>query len=376
MDEPDEVMKRPEIPGAARRGAVELAARGRFRGRSRRVRQSPGAVGQGGGVAMTRRIVEPAPANLGFGPSDFPRALIAFVLATVHATASPANAATPAGPTLGPDAPPIAEQRYQDGRAAYNRGEFDVAASAFQSALDVHPGSAKLAYNLGRSHERRGHLDDAASAYRLYVALAPQAEDAAAVGALADSLEAQVRSARPSLILITNPPGALVQIDGDEVDEPTPARMPVDAGQHLVVVRLRDHHDAAESVSLSPGETWTLRFDLRAVAADATTDAAQGPPAVSRTIATSPWYDGRATGWSLVVLGALTTAAGGVLHLSAAETRLAAGQLSATPEDRATWRELDRKFDSQEKGFFICYAAGATLVTAGIATLIRAVETP
>jgi tetratricopeptide (TPR) repeat protein len=285
--------------------------------------------------------------------------------------------AAPSSPTLGPDAPPIAEQRYQDGRRAYTEGHLEDAALAFRSALDVYPDSPKLAYNLGRCLERLGRLEEAAAAYRVYVALAPTAEDAPSVSRLADSLEAQWREARPALVVLSQPPGAQVTVGGEVLPDPTPVHTTLRPGTHLVTVRLPGHIEAAESVALVRGEAWTLRFGLQPEPptggdADRSGPAAEARPV--RTVSRSPWYDGRATGWVLVGLSVAAAAGGTVLQMQALDARDEAGSLAPTAADREAWRNLERRYDDQQTGAYVCYGFGAALLGTGVTLLARALS--
>ena len=161
-------------------------------------------------------------------------------------------------PQLEAGAPQLANQRYLQGREDYRAGRISEAATAFQRALDVFPESPRLAFNLARSLERLGRLGEAAAAYRRYVELLPLAEDAPTVSRLAASLEEQAAARRPSLIALTRPSGATVTIDGSPLTEKTPLRVPLEAGVHLVLLRLDGFLDEARSVTVAEAETRTI----------------------------------------------------------------------------------------------------------------------
>lgn len=270
-------------------------------------------------------------------------------------------------PSLEPGAPTLANQRYVQAREAYRAGRIAEAAAEFRAAFDLFPQSPRLAYNLGRSLERLGRLTEAVAAYRKYVELAPAAEDAPTVEALARSLEEQAAARRPTLIALTRPSGASVAVDGAAFAEQTPLRAPIAPGAHLVVLRLNGYREEAIAIEVAENETRTI--DLVLVAAPGPAAALVAPsPEV-----TAPSTSGRSTlAWSLVGGGALAASIGAVLHSNALETADAVGPLQPTESDRARWETLNDDFSRQRLGASVGYGLGGALVTAGLYMLLSA----
>jgi tetratricopeptide (TPR) repeat protein len=87
--------------------------------------------------------------------------------------AGPARAEdAPAGP------PPEARRAFADGKAAYERGDYDRALQLFQRAALIAP-APSLYYNIGMAYERLGRFEDSAIAFEKYLQLidAPSTEE-------------------------------------------------------------------------------------------------------------------------------------------------------------------------------------------------------
>ena len=72
---------------------------------------------------------------------------------------------------LGPDAPPMAQSRYDIGVQLYTAGQYAEAAREFRVARTLMPTSPQIAFNLARCLERAGALEEAYEAYGEYLAL-------------------------------------------------------------------------------------------------------------------------------------------------------------------------------------------------------------
>ena len=257
--------------------------------------------------------------------------------------------------TLGPDAPPIAEQRYQLGVKLYAQGEFERAADEFHKAKEIFPGSARLAYNLARALERAQRLEEAATSYREYVALAPQAEDRESVERLIAALDRRIEAARPELILISRPPGARVSIDAAPLQAPTPTRTKTDAGTHLVELRLPDRDAVARSVTLATGQIMTLEVTLPA--REATVGAVEAAAVPEEPV---NW-----AAWATAGLGVLGLGAGVALHLLSRDTADEAAALGPSPSQDARRADLRDDYDGELTGARLGYGLGGALLIGG-----------
>ena len=267
-------------------------------------------------------------------------------------------------PQLEAGAPQLANQRYLQGREDYRAGRISEAATAFQRALDVFPESPRLAFNLARSLERLGRLGEAAAAYRRYVELLPLAEDAPTVSRLAASLEEQAAARRPSLNALTRPSGATVTIDGSPLTEKTPLRVPLEAGVHLVLLRLDGFLDEARSVTVAEAETRTIDLVLSPVPMPS--------PRVTLSAMVAPKDPPLrpVVGWSLSTLGAVSAALAISFHAQALESSAGAEGLTATADDRSRYGGLNADFKDQRLGAAVAYGAGVALLTSGLFLLL------
>lgn len=101
-------------------------------------------------------------------------AWLAVVASLVLSLGRPARAEDPA--PAGP--PPEAKKAFSDGKAAYERGDYEAALVQFQRAALIAP-APSLYYNIGMAYERLARFEDSALAFERYLQLveAPQTDD-------------------------------------------------------------------------------------------------------------------------------------------------------------------------------------------------------
>src|SRR4051794_9887712 len=87
-------------------------------------------------------------------------------------------AATPVASAAVPDSP--ARQAFEEGRRAYNVGQFQEAIAAFEQSYRL-SGDPTLLFNLAQSHRQAGQLEAAVNAYRAYLRELPSAANRAYV---------------------------------------------------------------------------------------------------------------------------------------------------------------------------------------------------
>ncbi|MBX3273746.1 MAG: protein kinase [Sandaracinaceae bacterium] len=108
-------------------------------------------------------------------------------------------------------------------------------------------------------------------------------------------VEGAISATTGSVYIESDPPGALVSLDGRDVAGRTPLDIGlVEAGEHRVRVRLEGHHDYEGRVVVVAGRRAALTADLRRVAQSGTRPPANAPGALS--LNTRPWskvYVGR-----------------------------------------------------------------------------------
>ncbi len=157
------------------------------------------------------------------------------------------------------DAATVAQQRYDEGRAALEHGDFDAARLAFvqANALDPRP---RYVIGMAEAEEKSGHPLDALAHARQSLK-APGLADDDRKSAEALIVEA---SGKVAHVRVTAPPKTMVTIDGAPLAEGTALGDPIDVapGRHAL-----EAHSGARTAStvISPaaGETvvWQLQFE-------------------------------------------------------------------------------------------------------------------
>ncbi|MCB9540667.1 MAG: PEGA domain-containing protein [Myxococcales bacterium] len=285
------------------------------------------------------------------------RILAAFVLALLSsAPCAPASAAD--GPTLGRDAPPVAEERYQIGRTLYLDGHFAEAAAEFRTAFDLYPSSPRLAYNLARAEERAGRTEAAIDAYRKYLALAPHAADAWQVRGVVDSLERRRTQETVTLRVRTTPPGAAVRLDGEALG-PAPVERTLPPGRFRVQAHLPGHAEASQTVRAAAGAALDVHLVLPP-------DGATAPAVTGARSTASP---APVLGWTVLGVGATALAVGTWQAVEAASIRDDVGALP--PGERGRYDELSSDYDRARLVGGVGLGVGAAAVGVGLWLVLR-----
>lgn len=284
-------------------------------------------------------------------------ALLAWLAIAAVASAQPTL-------TLGPDAPPLAEQRYQIALRLYAEGQYAAAAREFRVALKIVPGSARLAYNLARSLERAGDTGPAIDAYERYLERAPQAADRADVEKVLAVLREELVQAEVVAEVSTVPTGARLYLD----DAPTPSgtspiALRLRPGPHRVRAELAGHERVRRTLEAVAGVPLAVEITLPVLAG------APEPPAADSTVAPAPETGWRpVTGWSLVGAGALATALGVYFTLEGVDA--ADGSEGLGPQDDARRADLEDQLGGAELGMGLGYGLGAAMIGTGIVLLL------
>jgi tetratricopeptide (TPR) repeat protein len=113
------------------------------------------------------------------------------VLASAPASAQP-TAAGASGSSAEAARDKQARQRFERGRAAFDRGDYRAAWSEFHEAYRL-SGRAQLLYNIGQTADRLGYDSDALKAFRLYLERLPAAENRREVENRVRALEQRVQ---------------------------------------------------------------------------------------------------------------------------------------------------------------------------------------
>lgn len=128
------------------------------------------------------------------------------------ALAQPGIARAEDTPEAGP--PPEAKKAFADGKAAFERGEYDNALQLFHRAALIAP-APSLYYNIGMAYERLARYEDSAIAFEKYLQLieAPQTDEERTFQAnlRARATANRTRASRPVTDQPVVPPTALVE---------------------------------------------------------------------------------------------------------------------------------------------------------------------
>jgi hypothetical protein len=266
-------------------------------------------------------------------------AAVAFAAATYIAPA-PARAEPPP-----PAAAPAAADLEREAREAYGRGEFAVAARAFEALHRAAP-HASLALNAALAWEKAGDPTRAADAYAA----------ALAAGGLDAEREKRARThlaqleQRLGVVAVDGPAGAPARVDGEAAGA-LPVRVHVSPGEHLIEVA-----SERQKVTVKAGETRALRVSP-IKASEASPPPPPPPPPTSRM---------RVAGWAMqgASVALMAAAIGCGFHTVAVNNAfMAGGDMDQHQHDEAvTFRALTNA----------AWALAATTAVAGVVLVAAA----
>ena len=154
--------------------------------------------------------------------------------------------------------PAAAEALFREGRALLAAGEYARACGKFSESNRLDPAVGTV-FNLAECEERLGHLARAWTLFQEVVQRLPDGDERRAIAeARAKNLEARLPRLRIRLTAGA-PPGTRVERDGVELGAASlDTALPVDPGDHRVVVRAPGHADREFRVKLAAGEARAL----------------------------------------------------------------------------------------------------------------------
>jgi len=208
----------------------------------------------------------------------------------------------------------LARRQFRDGLAAAQEGNWEEARAAFQNSYELVPRPITL-LNLAGALMQVGRIVEAAEGYRRFLREATEGREARlrpdAEQALA---EIERRIAHVTLVLMGHEPSDQLTLDGWELSAAALGEaLPVDPGEHRLVVT-REGNEPIENVfSIDDGGTRTVEVDLRPERwtprevqeqVDLTTTAQPVEPDEGGSVFASPWL------WiaiGAVVAGAVVT---------------------------------------------------------------------
>jgi hypothetical protein len=203
-----------------------------------------------------------------------------WILATAPLAAADPTAALAGKPSNKQEA----LQRYKDGVARIEEGEFELARLAFLQAYTLDP-APQLLWNLGISEAKSQHFVDALRHLRAYLKLPDVTAKQRAVAQ--PLIEAAARGTGHIAVVVDA--GTDIRLDGNLVARPLVDVLDVAPGSHVVTAQ---QGSRSKTVTASPGPGETASVDLRFPAAESEPNPVPVPPATSArevpTVSPSP----------------------------------------------------------------------------------------
>jgi tetratricopeptide (TPR) repeat protein len=177
--------------------------------------------------------------------------------------------AAPSAPAPAPSAAPPTEAQREAAREAYARGQalfaenkHAEAKAAFEQAY-AQVANPVVLVSIAECDVRLGNLDAAHDTLQRYLKERPDAPDRAEV----QQKIAELVATPATLVLTSEPAGALIVLDGTNTGKTTPADITVERGDHNVELSLAGHEKASTPVTARLGARHELHIALHAEAA-------------------------------------------------------------------------------------------------------------
>lgn len=146
-------------------------------------------------------------------------------------------------------------------KADYDVGNFERSLEGFQRAFDIYP-HPDILYRMGLCYERLGEDAAAVRHYREFLEKVPDAPERPRIEKTIDIIESRI--SRSEIRVSTDPEGAVVYFDdsANGVSGYTPTALPVSPGNYRVIVQKEGYESVEELVTVEPGQTLQLRYQL------------------------------------------------------------------------------------------------------------------
>jgi hypothetical protein len=204
------------------------------------------------------------------------------------ASGAAAQQQTPAPQQQPAAGPPedAARDHFKRGEAAYEKGNYTLAISEWQAAYATDP-RPRFQYNIYQALERLGQLPEAAEALQRYLSTADP-DDPYYSDATARAAALQQRLQATGIRLLGGVEGASINVSGHDWGRlPRPDRIPVQPGNHRILITLAGYKDFVANVVVPPAQVVDVTIQL---------DALAGTPSSTPTAsAATPGRDVKAT---------------------------------------------------------------------------------
>ena len=152
----------------------------------------------------------------------------------------------------------LAKKHFERGEVFYRQGEFRKALKEYKTALNYKRHTA-LIFNIAQCHRLLGEHKKAIFFYKLFLSESDQAVNRKEVLIRIKEMERQIlqrlrqKQLLGKLSVITVPEGAAVYVDRvkGEPNAVSPALLPLEAGQHLLMVRLKGYKTVQKTVEIT-----------------------------------------------------------------------------------------------------------------------------
>lgn len=196
-----------------------------------------------------------------------------------------------------------ARDHFRRGEAAYQKGNYPLAIDEWKTAYNADP-RPRIQYNIYQAHERLGQLGEAAEALQLYLSSADP-DDPYYADATARMASLQQRLQATGIRLVGGQPGATINVSGHDWGRlPRPDRIPVQPGNHRVIVKLDGYRDFTSNVIVPAGQVVDVPIQLERMESTGPVAQPTQAPAADEGSGKLPLY---------IVSGALAAGAVGTL---------------------------------------------------------------
>lgn len=154
-----------------------------------------------------------------------------------------------------------AREHFRRGEAAYQKGNYELAVAEWGAAYGIDP-RPRIQYNIYQAYERLGRLPEAEQALQLYLESADP-DDPSYADATARMASLKQRLQATGIRIIGGVDGASVEISGHAWGMlPRPDRIPVQPGNHRVVIRMPGYQDFSANVVVPAGQVVDVPVEL------------------------------------------------------------------------------------------------------------------
>lgn len=146
---------------------------------------------------------------------------------------------------------------YSKGQEYFNAGQYQEALESFQDAYDAVP-KAVVLLSIAESQKNLGELENAVETLELYL---QERHDAPDRDVIEEKINA-IKNTPAKLLVISDPPGAMVSVDGLDTGKFTPAEIELKPGNHDIEVSLNDKQREYKTIVARPGRRHDMQVEF------------------------------------------------------------------------------------------------------------------